>query len=102
MGLKIEFKEGGVRTRSGTSKSTGKPWTIHEQEAWLVRKQPNGEPNPYPEKVVFIIDDPEHHHPFGEFELDVEASLYIGDFSALRLGRPVLRKLDHKHSLKAA
>ena len=99
MGLKIEFREGGVRSRSGNK--NGKDWTIHEQEGWITRKQPNGELSPYPEKVVFLIDSPEKHYEFGEFDLDVEASVYIGDFSALRLGRPVLRKVEHK-GLKAA
>jgi len=97
--LKLEFKEGGVHTRSGVKND--KEWTIHEQEAWLTRKQPNGSPSPYPEKVIFLIDSPDKHYEFGVFDWDLEKSLYIGDFNSPRLGRPALTKLQPQ-AVKAA
>jgi len=100
--LKLEFKSGEFTTRSGTARNTGKPYQIHEQEAWLTRKNPNGTPSPYPEKIVLILDnDKPQPYEAGIYQLDTDAMIYIGDFSSLRLGRPVLKKIEQS-AVKAA
>jgi len=101
MGLKVEVKADAT-TRSGEARATGKPYTMHEQEAWIYRKQPNGEMSPYPERIRFQLDKPEDQYAHGVYSLDVEASIYIGDFNSLRLSRRPVMKLVQAAKLATA
>jgi len=90
--LKLEFKTG-VTVETG--EKNGKKWTMYKQDAWIVMREKNGTLRPNPERFTFLLphrdgDLPPEGYPLGVYDFDVEASLYQGDFNALRLGRPVL------------
>jgi len=93
--LRLEIKSDAVVTRSGVK--AGRAWETNTQEAWVQLKNSRGETNPYPEKTVLMLNKDERgnvqSYEVGVYTYDVEASIYIGDFSSLRLGRPVLTKL---------
>lgn len=93
--LKIEFKSDVINTRRGNK--NGNDWEINTQEGWILMKQPNGQASPFPEKVVFVLNKENGQvisYEVGMYEYDAEASLFIGDFNGLRLGRPVMRKVN--------
>lgn len=96
MALKLEFK---TAPYSESGEKEGVPWTMYKQDAWIVMREQNGSLRPLPERFVFLLPFrmgglPPKGYPIGVFDWDVEASLYQGDFNAVRLGKPILRKVD--------
>ena len=91
--LKIEVKTTEISTRSGNK--NGRDWTIRTQEAYAHIQNRNGNPAPYPEKILLNLDNgngsraPQAPYAAGTYYLS-DSSIYVGDFSALRLGNPVL------------
>lgn len=102
--LKIEVKTSEVIERSGTK--NGRDWKIRTQEAYAHIQNRNGTPAPYPEKILLNLDNgnpnraPQAPYAVGIYYLS-DSSVYVGDFSALRLGNPVLlSEVEYKQQLQ--
>lgn len=102
--LKIEVKTSEVNERSGTK--NGRDWKIRTQEAYAHIVNRNGSPSPYPEKILLNLDNgnsnraPQQPYAIGTYYLS-DSSVYVGDFSALRLGQPVLlNEIEYKQHLQ--
>lgn len=91
--LKIEVKSSEINERSGTK--NGNNWHMRTQEAYAYIKNRNGSDAPFPEKIVLNLDNgnatraAQVPFPIGVYYLS-DSSIYVGDFSSLRLGNPVL------------
>lgn len=96
--IKIEVKSTEVRTVSGTSKKTGKGYTIRDQEAYAHTLDKDGKPRPYPERISLQLEQDQPAFEVGTYAIS-PASIYVGDFGRLMLGRPVLVK---QSAIKAA
>lgn len=79
--LKIEIAQQAVETRNGTSKRTGQPYTIHEQEAYLHQE---GKPYPTPMKLNIEANQQGIPQPFapGIYTLSPD-SFYIDRYGSL-------------------
>jgi len=78
--MKIEVKSSEVNVKSGTSKKSGKPYTIREQPAYL---HVAGEA--YPQRCVLQLEDDQQPYAPGMYETADE--LYVGDFGRLAVSR---------------
>lgn len=103
--LKIEVKNSEVQERSGKTKD-GRDWKIRNQEAYVHIQARNGTPMPYPEKIFLQLDNgnanraPQSPYAVGTYYLS-DSSAYVGDYSTLRLGTPVLlSELEYKQHLQ--
>lgn len=91
--LKIEVKSNEVNVRQGNK--NGNDWRIRTQDAWLFTVSRSGQANAYPEKISIQLENANGSHsdqdayPLGTYYLS-DSSIYVGDFSAPRLGRLVL------------
>jgi len=91
--LKIEVKSIEISERSGTK--NGNAWHMRTQEAYAHIQNRNGTPSPYPEKIFLNLDNgnanraAQNPYAVGTYYLS-DSSMYVGDFSSLRLGNPVL------------
>ncbi len=91
--LKIEVKSTEINTRTGTK--NGNDWKIRTQEAYAHIQNRNGTAAPYPEKILLNLNNgnsnnaEQQPYAVGTYYLS-DSSIYVGDFSALRLGNPVL------------
>ena len=90
--IRIEVKTTEVQTRNGVSQRTGNPWTIRSQDAYAYTFDQNGKPRPYPERISLQLDDNQLAYPVGTYDLSL-ASIYVGDFGRLMMGRPQLTPL---------
>lgn len=102
--LKIEVKTTDITERKGTK--NGRDWQIRNQEAYAHIQNRNGSPAPYPQRILLPLDNgnssraPQPPYAVGTYYLS-DSSLYVGDFSALRLGAPVLlSELEYKQQLQ--
>lgn len=86
--IRIEVKTTEVQTRNGT-RQNGTPWSIRSQEAYAYTLDSNGKQRPYPERISLQLDDNQLPFPIGTYELS-PASIYVGDFGRLMMGRPQL------------
>lgn len=86
--IKVEIKPSQtvVETRSGVSKTTGKPYTISEQSAYIFL---GGD---YPEMFRITLEEGQQAYTAGLYSLS-ETSLYIGQFNKLTVGRVKLTPL---------
>jgi hypothetical protein len=93
--IKIEITpdQAKVNTRSGVSKATGQPFTINEQEAYIYLG------SRYPQRFTFNLDSGVPAYSAGIYELDA-SSLFVGDFSKLRIGKLVLKPFNEKEDGK--
>lgn len=78
--MKIEIKSAEVNVKSGTSKRTGKPYSIREQVGYLHQ---DGEA--YPVRCVLQLEDQQEPHAPGLYETSNE--LTVGDFGRLAISR---------------
>jgi hypothetical protein len=91
--LKIEVKSTEITERSGNK--NGNPWHMRNQEAYAHIQNRNGTAAPYPEKIILSLDNgnsnraPQAPYAVGTYYLS-DSSVYVGDYSSLRLGNPVL------------
>lgn len=102
--LKIEVKNEEINERSGSK--NGRDWKIRTQEAYMHIQNRNGSAAPYPEKILLNLDNgspsraPQSPYPIGVYYLS-DSSIYVGDFSAPRLGNPILlTELEYKQQLQ--
>lgn len=78
--MKIEVKSADVNVKSGTSKKSGKPYSIREQVAYL---HVQGEA--YPQRCVLQLEDDQQ--PYAPGVYDTANELYVGDFGRLSVSR---------------
>lgn len=97
--IKIEIKDPTVETRSGTK--NGRDWSMRQQTAYAHTVNRNGTVNAYPEKMIITLNNDQQPYQAGTYTLD-PSSLYVGDFNSLRLGTPVLKRLEAKPAAVAA
>lgn len=98
--IRVEIKSSEIRTKSGTSARTGKPYTIREQEGWAFTFDRNSNPNPYPQKLAISLGVDQQPYAPGNYELS-PASFYLNRFNQLEVS-PVLRPLAAVASSKSA
>lgn len=78
--MKIEIKSNDVNVKSGTSRRTGKAYSIREQVGYLHQ---DGEA--YPVRCVLQLDDDQQGYAPGLYETSNE--LTVGDFGRLSASR---------------
>lgn len=103
--LKIEVKGTEINERSGVK--AGRDWKIRTQEAYAHIVNRNGSSAPYPEKILLPLDNGNGTRPeqspyaIGIYYLHA-SSLYVGDYSALRIGSPILiSEAEYKTQIQA-
>lgn len=89
--IKIEIQSGEVRTKSGVSARTGKPYTIREQDGYAHTCDRHGKPNPYPVRLAISLADDQPPYQPGLYTLAPE-SLYTNRFNQLEIS-PVLKPM---------
>lgn len=101
MSIIIEIATQSVDTRSGTSKRTGQPYTIHEQEAYLHQQ---GKPYPTPMKLTVETNQangmPMAYAP-GKYALSPD-SFYIDRFGNLAVKPVLIQQADIKPAQQPA
>lgn len=96
--LIIEIREGdSVRTQSGTSNRTGKPYSIRKQEGWFHSKT-----EPYPSKVELNLADNQPPYAPGLYQIDFDQSVFVDRYNSLQLGRLQLQRQAPKEVSKAS
>ena len=80
--IKIEIQSDVVRTKSGVSARTGKPYSIREQEAYVHTMDQQGNPRPYPQQLVLSLPEDRPPYPPGSYILAPE-SFYTNRFNQL-------------------
>lgn len=91
--MKIEVKSVDVNVKAGTSKKTGKPYSIREQGAYLFV-----EGEPYPQRCVLQLGD--EQAPYGVGLYDTADEMRVGAFGRLEVSRSM--RLVGAASRKAA
>lgn len=92
MSIKIEVKAGVATSRNvqyKTGKRAGQVGTMIEQEAWAFLLDRQGNPAPYPTKIVLDLEEGAQPYPVGSYTI-APGSFYVGDFNKLKIGRLVL------------
>ena len=84
MSVFVEIDSLEIKTRSGVSPKTGKPYNMREQSAYL--HQPSKK---YPTAFKITLEDNQHPYAVGKYELD-DSSFFIGKYDDLQV-RPVLK-----------
>ncbi len=97
--ISIEIKSTNISTRTGMSKRTNQPYTMRSQEGWALLHSSAG-PQPYPTRIELNLEEGQPPFQPGTYMLD-PASLYVGQFSKLSLGRLLLSPVSAK-SARAA
>ncbi|HBB0296964.1 TPA: DNA-binding protein [Escherichia coli] len=89
--IKIEIKpsQAVADTRSGVSKSTGKPYTISEQSGYIFL---GGD---YPQLFKIPLEQGQAPYAAGLYELH-PSSIFVGDFQKLRVGKIILTPITDK------
>lgn len=78
--MRIEIKSSEVNVKAGTSKRTGKPYSITEQVGYL---HVSGEA--YPVRCVLQIEEGQQAYAPGLY--DTQDELFVGDFGRLGVSR---------------
>jgi hypothetical protein len=87
--IKIEIQNPEVKTKSGTSARTGKPYSIREQQGFAFTFGRDGKPNPYPVRLAITLGDEQEPYAVGFYTLAPE-SFYTNRFDQLEIS-PVLK-----------
>lgn len=86
--IKIEIESAEVKTKSGVSARTGKPYSMREQKGYAYTVDQSGKPNKYPNTLVLTLRDEQPPYQPGLYTL-AAASLYTNKFDQLEIS-PVL------------
>ena len=89
--IKIEIQSAEVKTKSGTSARTGKPYSIKEQAGYAFTHARDGKLNQYPVRVSITLGDDQPPYQPGLYQLAPE-SIYTNKFDQLEIS-PVLKPL---------
>lgn len=85
MSIRIEVKSTDLHPREVTQRGTGKVFKFLEQTAWAHTTDPQGNPNPYPEKItVSLPRGVSEPYAAGDYTLH-PASFYVGQFGSLEM-----------------
>lgn len=83
--LKVTVETTVVDVKTGISAKTGKPYSIRDQEAWILAYGKDGKPYPHPQKFKVTLDDDQPEpYPLGQYIID-PASIYIDRFGQLAI-----------------
>lgn len=74
-----------VRTQSGTSSRSGKPYSINKQEAWMH----NGR-DPYPTKINITLQTNATPYAPGMYEINLAESVMVDRYGEPTFGRLTL------------
>jgi hypothetical protein len=94
MSIRITVKSAELRERSINTKKGVKP--LFEQTAYAHTFDRNGQPHPFPEKIVLAIwgdrEGKPEHAPYepGEYTL-APSSFYVGGYAALEMAPRLVR-----------
>lgn len=91
MSLQIEVREAKIETKSGVSRKTGKPYSMHEQPAYV--KLPNGETR----RITVTHEEGDPPLLLGNYQPKPSA-YWVGDFGALSIST----RAKHWEPVKAA
>lgn len=92
MSIRIEVKSGVATSRNVNvtkGRNAGSVMQMVEQEAWAFLTDRNGNPAPYPSRIVLDLEQGQQPYPPGMYTFAPQ-SFYVGDFSKVKIGRPVL------------
>lgn len=95
--LKVIFENSEASSRSGTSRD-GRPYTIRSQEARLVGELIAG-------PITVSLTDTQPPYPPGEYLLDLDKSVRIGQYGSLQISPRLaltLQKSSPVHAVRAA
>lgn len=92
--MKITIKSTEVHTKEGTSKRTGKDYTMHTQRGMA-------ETEDYRQTVELTLGDDAKPHPVGEYSVDWDRSVQVGQYGEFRFAR-VLHLVPLRAAAKAA
>lgn len=97
MQLLIDVRDAKIETKNGTSRKTGKPYSIHEQPAYVTL--PNGETR----RVVLQHEDGDPPLIVGNYQPKASA-YWVGDFGALSISTRAKHweRVEAKTATKAA
>jgi len=99
--IRIEIKSAKVNVKSGTAKASGKPYTIKTQEGYAHTVDREGKPRPYPQQIEIALEKEQEPFAPGVYTIG-PATLYVGDYNRLMLGRLVLIGVAPVAASKAA
>jgi hypothetical protein len=85
--MKIEIQSSEVKSRSGTSQKTGRPYTIREQQAYA-----HIPTSAYPVEISINLRGDEQPWSPGMYQLD-DASFFVDRFKSLSIGTLTLRPI---------
>ena len=91
MQLLINVREAAIDPKHGTSRKTGRPYSIYEQGAYVTL--PNGETR----RVVLQHEEGDQALPVGQYQPKASA-YWVGDFGALSIST----RAKHWEPVKAA
>jgi hypothetical protein len=78
--LNVTITSPAIREMKGVGKTSGKPYHMGFQTAWIHTFEKDGTPMPFPEKVEIILDKAEDgaflFHPAGKYQLH-PSSIYV-------------------------
>lgn len=86
--IKIEIESAEVKSKSGVSARTGKPYSMREQKGYAYTTDQTGKPNKYPSTLTLTLRDEQPPYQPGLYTL-APASLYTNKFDQLEIS-PVL------------
>ncbi|MBD9368384.1 single-stranded DNA-binding protein [Xanthomonas sp. XNM01] len=78
MSISISVREQKINVKTGTSRKTGRPYTISEQEAFVTL--PNGERR----RITLQHEDGDAALPVGDY-VPKDSAYWVGDFGALSI-----------------
>lgn len=90
MSLQVEIREANIVTKSGIGRTSGKPYSMHEQPAYV--KLPNGETR----RITITHEEGDPPLPVGSYQPKPSA-YWVGDFGALSIST----RAKHWEAVKA-
>lgn len=91
MTIRISIKSTNIAKRSGTAKSSGKPYNIRTQTAWAHTFDREGNPYDYPQRVDIQLEENDSAYEIGDYTISPR-SFFVGDFDKLAISRLILVK----------
>jgi hypothetical protein len=86
--IKIEIESAEVKTKSGVSARTGKPYSMREQKGYVYTCDRDGKPNRHPNTLVLTLREDQQPYAAGFYTLS-PASFYTNKYDQLEVS-PVL------------
>ncbi|HNC17641.1 MAG TPA: single-stranded DNA-binding protein [Accumulibacter sp.] len=97
---KVEVEEAPVRTKSGVSAKSGKPYCIREQECWIYAFDPQGKPHKHAQKVSIVLGDDQPPYSPGVYFVHPN-SIYVDRWSQSAIKVSLMSMADFQVWFKA-